>query len=126
MNRTEATAVNTLLRWLLQQDPPTEDQARTAAEQLADRAHKALAAGYNADRVTAQWGATALRPQDDALAVVSGLEDLVRRTAKSSVRELDSELAHRIECLTGCTECGDHPDDHCDWCRTCPCACETA
>lgn len=59
MNVTEANATNLLLRYLLNVDGPAgpvgSEQACQAAELLAGRAHKVLAAGYTAERVRADW-----------------------------------------------------------------------
>jgi hypothetical protein len=63
LNITEATAVNTLLDYLLGQrrydlgNPPTSAQAMKAAEFLAIRAHKALSAGWLPRDVLPAWEA---------------------------------------------------------------------
>lgn len=71
MNITEANNVNTVLKWMLTRHTPeqrrprwangptyTENDAFAAAQQLADKAYKALSAGVNADDVAAAWPGT--------------------------------------------------------------------
>lgn len=87
---------------------PGEDDQFVGALLSAD--HAALAARSVTDLPT-------------ALDVISDLSSLLSRAAKTSVRELDPELAHRIQCLTGCVECGEHPSTHCQKCAECPCTC---
>lgn len=61
MNINEATAVNSLLRWVLQVPLPvglpqvTSNDAQHAAEFLAERAFGALAAGLRAEEVQRLW-----------------------------------------------------------------------
>lgn len=58
MNTAEATAVNTLLDWLLERPDgaaPTSDQGADAAEYLAKRAHATLGAGITPDVIGSLW-----------------------------------------------------------------------
>lgn len=61
MNINEATAVNSLLRWVLQVPLPvglpqvTSNDAQHAAEFLAERAFGALTAGLRAEEVQRLW-----------------------------------------------------------------------
>lgn len=60
MNISEANDLNTLLHYVLNLSDalgvtPSDDQARDAAERLADRANKALGAGLTSDTVVAAW-----------------------------------------------------------------------
>jgi Arc/MetJ family transcription regulator len=56
VNKTEATAVNVILRYLTgAPDTPTEQAAQDAAAALATRAHAALGAGFTAPAVRAAW-----------------------------------------------------------------------
>lgn len=59
MNISEAGNAQILLNWLLGGGRPTESldsqRARQAAEQLADRAHRALQTGWTSRTVAAAW-----------------------------------------------------------------------
>lgn len=59
MNITEANDINTLLRWVTGMDSPLgpvpDDLACEAAAALAQRAHKKLMAGMDADDVWQHW-----------------------------------------------------------------------
>jgi len=61
MNKTEASYVNTLLRYVLldarDEDNPGPETARWAAAQLADRAHAQLTAGISRARCEQLWDA---------------------------------------------------------------------
>jgi hypothetical protein len=58
---TEAHAVNQLLAWFLALDtgrvdwPPSNGEAREAAELLVEHAHRTLGAGLTCDRVRDAW-----------------------------------------------------------------------
>lgn len=55
----EARATNVLLEWLLQPGgddaAPTNDEARAAAEELANQAYRRLGAGINGAVVVEAW-----------------------------------------------------------------------
>jgi hypothetical protein len=62
MTKSEASALNRLLDWLLGRQPypyhvplPTERQAAQAAAYLADRAHAATHAGWDGNSIDRQW-----------------------------------------------------------------------
>lgn len=70
MNITDANAANVVLRYLLgapniNGDLPADDQAREAAELLADKANKALGAGLTKENVTALWPGVTVCPRRD-------------------------------------------------------------
>jgi len=67
MNKTEASYVNTLLRYVLldarDEDNPGPETARWAAAQLADRAHAQLVAGISRARCEQLWDAEPPTPR---------------------------------------------------------------
>lgn len=66
MNITEANDLNVLLRYLLGLSPlPNDDEARGAAERLAAKANKTLAAGLTSERVAAAWPEVLVCPAAD-------------------------------------------------------------
>ena len=67
MNKTEASYVNTLLRYVLldarDENNPGPETARWAAAQLADRAHAQLVAGISRARCEQLWDAEPPTPR---------------------------------------------------------------
>lgn len=79
----EATAINTLLDYVLGKDPRclasaaipphTPEEARKAAELLAGKANRALMAGWNADRVRECWALPGHSTMHSLVSAVEGL-----------------------------------------------------
>lgn len=71
MNISEANELNALLSWILgtergaTHESTTDDEARDAAAFLADKAHRALSAGLNANRVKKAWSGRRVRVVDE-------------------------------------------------------------
>lgn len=77
MNIGEATSVNMLLRYLLTgTDRITDIGARGAAAELADRANRAVAAGYTGEQVTAAWPASVVAQAAVAVDAQRQLDEL--------------------------------------------------
>lgn len=67
MNITEANAVQTIVRWLVdpeadETEPGAEDRARDALATLADRSSATLGAGLRREDVESRWQLFDVRP----------------------------------------------------------------
>ncbi|WP_435582894.1 hypothetical protein [Amycolatopsis thermoflava] len=103
---TEANAVNALLGYALlisrPTGPVTEDQAREAAELLADKAHRALAAGLTAEQVRDHWRPSRLSGpipvahhlQPDDVLLIGNVRESHYEHLADTVRRLREELHH--------------------------------
>jgi hypothetical protein len=70
---TEAKAVNELLGWVLGRPKVSRGQAQLAAEILANRAHRTLRTGLNAQQIRRMWpGAEASAEEEGDRAALHG------------------------------------------------------